>query len=1037
VLCTYGEGDSRRVALYSWHGQLASTEERALVSECCLRMLREGSEGCNEHATFVVVHQNCEPEHFVALFDGRMLVHSVGVTRHAAEGGVGYHTDYTRAHDGVALFHVKQAANAPTVAPSVRTIQVPSVAGSLVSTDCFVLRRPGAIDVWHGGASTPTERSVARQAAQAVSERLQLIAEASKEEAAKDAASDGAHDGADEPFMGELAAVGTGAFDEGTSAPRAMCLRLHEGCEMPGGMHEDKLGVFCPTGTQSNGRPCYVREDTAEVMLWWGGGRWWLGRHDERGQNRGWIKADSEALCPPTDGWLVYSRQERAWLQAHALHAAPAERLWLGGRTPQGVHAEKCGTFVRIHADVNERPAYFHETRLDLMLWWGGGRWWLGKRAELGMNRGWIKAVSEAHCPADVAPSPWLVYSNTDRKWFAANAFGCRRISGAWKGARKASIAAAAAGEAITPVSALRGGSDVALHGGSDVWVVHECEEGHEPAEFWQALGGKGAYASERQPAALPAFAPRLFHCSNSVGTFGVAEVFYFTQADLDHDDMYILDCWSSLFVWVGRRANATERAHAVLSATRYARLQAAVDGRSLEAPIAVVHAGFEPPPFTCNFVDWSEEVACILEDPYENRSLQHRGSPTIPHFDASRVLRRADTSDVLAAQSRLRTPPLLRPPSSSTAADLADLAPPKSAYAASDAKHGANVADVTRQVQAIFHEIDKDGSGTIDRKELGTALKADGELEALLGEADAKGIRDVVALLRKLEEGKVLDADGDSKITLDEFERAVKRAAAAAPPAVAPVEEPAPVVDRPAAAPAAAPAARVAPGRSELGERSPARVQVTAAAERALAAEAVMAAMATVPSSTFNSQLFERGSTSAPAGRLFGTAAPPVAGFPQELPAAARLPRPSFMPASPNPASQATLAAQAAAEAKRQMPPFDASRVLRRADTSDVLAAQSRLRTPAEEAAPYERPSYSPRVSARSRLSFTEPDKQRLKYEEITSGNGSVTLLNPVCKELYLLDEDFQKLFNMSKREFYELRPWKQRELKKSVGLF
>jgi hypothetical protein len=525
------------------------------------------------------------------------------------------------------------------------------------------------------------------------------------------------------------------------------------------------------------------------------------------------------------------------------------------------------------------------------------------------------------------------------------------------------------------------------------------------------------------------------------VGTFGVAEVFYFTQDDLDHDDVYILDCWSSLFVWVGRRANATERAHAVLSATRYARLQAAVDGRSLEAPIAVVHAGFEPPPFTCNFVDWSEEVARSLEDPYENGSLLHLGSPTIPHFDASRVLRRADTSDVLAAQSRLRTPPLLRPPSSSTAAELAELALPTSADAASDAKRGANVAAVTRQVQAIFHEIDRDGSGTIDRKELAAKLKADGELEALLGEADAKGIRQVVALLRKLEEGKVLDVDGDSKITLDEFERAVERAAAAAPPAVAPVEEPAPVVDRPAAAlaaaPAAAPAVGVAPGRSELGERSPARVQVTAAAERALAAEAAMAAMATVPSSTFNSHLFERGSTCAPAGRLFGTAAPAVAGFPQGLPAAARLPRPSFMPASPNPASQATLAAQAAAEAKRQMPPFDASRVLRRADTSDVLAAQSRLRTPAEEAAPYERPSYSPRVSARSRLSFTEPDKQRLKYEEITSGNGSVTLLNPVCKELYLLDEDFQKLFNMSKREFYELRPWKQRELKKSVGLF
>ena len=43
----------------------------------------------------------------------------------------------------------------------------------------------------------------------------------------------------------------------------------------------------------------------------------------------------------------------------------------------------------------------------------------------------------------------------------------------------------------------------------------------------------------------------------------------------------------------------------------------------------------------------------------------------------------------------------------------------------------------------------------------------------------------------------------------------------------------------------------------------------------------------------------------------------------------------------------------------------------------------------------------------------------------------------NPACKETYLLDEDFQKLFQMTKREFYELRTWKQRELKNSVGLF
>ena len=30
------------------------------------------------------------------------------------------------------------------------------------------------------------------------------------------------------------------------------------------------------------------------------------------------------------------------------------------------------------------------------MLWWSDGRWWLGKLADLGQNRGWIKVESEA-----------------------------------------------------------------------------------------------------------------------------------------------------------------------------------------------------------------------------------------------------------------------------------------------------------------------------------------------------------------------------------------------------------------------------------------------------------------------------------------------------------------------------------------------------------------------------------------------------------------------------------------------------------------
>ena len=40
--------------------------------------------------------------------------------------------------------------------------------------------------------------------------------------------------------------------------------------------------------------------------------------------------------------------------------------------------------------------SYARENNTALMLWWSGGRWWLGKLAELGQNRGWIKVESEA-----------------------------------------------------------------------------------------------------------------------------------------------------------------------------------------------------------------------------------------------------------------------------------------------------------------------------------------------------------------------------------------------------------------------------------------------------------------------------------------------------------------------------------------------------------------------------------------------------------------------------------------------------------------
>ena len=46
--------------------------------------------------------------------------------------------------------------------------------------------------------------------------------------------------------------------------------------------------------------------------------------------------------------------------------------------------------------------------------------------------------------------------------------------------------------------------------------------------------------------------------------------------------------------------------------------------------------------------------------------------------------------------------------------------------------------------------------------------------------------------------------------------------------------------------------------------------------------------------------------------------------------------------------------------------------------------------------------------------------------YEQVTSARDS---LNPVCKELYLVDADFEKIFGMGKKEFYSMRLWRQRQ--------
>lgn len=147
--------------------------------------------------------------------------------------------------------------------------------------------------------------------------------------------------------------------------------------------------------------------------------------------------------------------------------------------------------------------------------------------------------------------------------------------------------------------------------------------EGSEPAEFWSGLGGKGEYASDGYLYESNRD-PRLFSCSNASGQFKVEEIFNFGQDDLDQNDIFILDTYNEVYVWVGDKSNDIEKKMAFETAIDY--VKTAEDGRSPDTPIIKVVAGHEPRLFTCHFLGWDPVRAAAKEDPSEAKLRAAKG---------------------------------------------------------------------------------------------------------------------------------------------------------------------------------------------------------------------------------------------------------------------------------------------------------------------------------------------------------------------------------------------------------------------------
>ena len=82
----------------------------------------------------------------------------------------------------------------------------------------------------------------------------------------------------------------------------------------------------------------------------------------------------------------------------------------------------------------------------------------------------------------------------------------------------------------------------------------------------------------------------------------------------------------------------------------------------------------------------------------------------------------------------------------------------------------------VPSRAKFLFDELDKDDTGSVDKRELFAKLKADAEIETLLGMKDVSG-RSMMGAIKLGKVMKQLDADGGGSIAWLAFEGAVAMA--------------------------------------------------------------------------------------------------------------------------------------------------------------------------------------------------------------------------------------------------------------------
>ncbi|KAF3791311.1 Villin-1, partial [Nymphaea thermarum] len=167
-----------------------------------------------------------------------------------------------------------------------------------------------------------------------------------------------------------------------------------------------------------------------------------------------------------------------------------------------------------------------------------------------------------------------------------------------------------------------------------------QVKEGSEPDIFWDAIGGKMDYPKEKDAKEFVED-PHLF----------VKEIFNFSQDDLTTEDVFILNCHTELYVWIGQHAKFRSKESAFSIAKMH--------GNSFERKLAIVK-GLGPKLETPKMIPRAYRAGDTTKSSERSRSKSTTSERTAPRSKSPAFTALTSRFEASIAP-QLSTPPVVR----------------------------------------------------------------------------------------------------------------------------------------------------------------------------------------------------------------------------------------------------------------------------------------------------------------------------------------------------------------------------------------